>query len=181
MELRDRLQEVLGPDHTVEHELGGGGMSRVFVATEKTLDRRVVVKVLPRDLAQGVSVDRFKREIMVAAALQHPHIVGVISAGEIDGLPFFVMPYVEGESLRRKIDSTDLATGNAAAIARIHLGLGNHSAALRWLDRAADAHDPFFGSEPLASPLFDPIRRDPRFAAVVRKTNLNLDALSRIR
>ncbi len=104
MELRDRLQEVLGRDHTVERELGGGGMSQVFVATDNSLGRRVVVKVLPRDLAAGVSVDRFKREIMLVAALQHPHIVGVISAGEIDGLPFFIMPYVEGESLRRKLE-----------------------------------------------------------------------------
>jgi serine/threonine protein kinase/tetratricopeptide (TPR) repeat protein len=105
MELRDRLQEVLGADFSVEHELGGGGMSRVFVAMDNSLGRRVVVKVLPRDLAAGVSVDRFKREIMLAAGLQHPHIVGVISAGEIDGLPYFVMPYVEGESLRQRLEN----------------------------------------------------------------------------
>jgi serine/threonine-protein kinase len=104
MELRDRLQENLGSDFTVERELGGGGMSRVFVAMDESLGRQVVVKVLPRDLAAGVSVDRFKREIMLAAALQHPHIVGVISAGEVDGLPFFVMPFVQGESLRRRIE-----------------------------------------------------------------------------
>ena len=104
MELRDRLQEILGSDFSVERELGGGGMSRVFVAMDNSLGRRVVVKVLPRDLAAGVSVDRFQREIMLAAALQHPHIVGVISAGEIDGLPYFVMPFVEGESLRRKLE-----------------------------------------------------------------------------
>jgi serine/threonine-protein kinase len=106
MELSDRLQEILGSDYAVEHELGGGGMSRVFVAMDNTLGRRVVVKVLPEELAAGVSVDRFKREIMLAAALQHPHIVGVISAGEIDGLPFFIMPYVEGESLRRRLDQS---------------------------------------------------------------------------
>ena len=104
MELSERLQEILGPDYSVERELGGGGMSRVFVAMDNSLARRVVVKVLPRDLAAGVSVDRFKREIMLAAGLQHPHIVGVISAGEIDGLPFFVMPFVEGESLRSTLE-----------------------------------------------------------------------------
>jgi serine/threonine-protein kinase len=106
MELRDRLQEILGSDFSVERELGGGGMSRVFVAMDNSLGRRVVVKVLPRDLAAGVSIDRFQREIMLAAALQHPHIVGVISAGEIEGLPFFVMPFVEGESLRRRLERT---------------------------------------------------------------------------
>ncbi len=106
MELRDRLQETLRSDFSIERELGGGGMSRVFVALDKSLGRRVVVKVLPRDLAAGVSVDRFQREIMLAAALQHPHIVGVISAGEIEGLPFFVMPFVEGESLRRRLERT---------------------------------------------------------------------------
>jgi tetratricopeptide (TPR) repeat protein len=80
-------------------------------------------------------------------------------------------------SVLQAIDSTDVTTGNAAAVARIYLGLGDTSAALSWLDRAADAHDPFFGSEPLASPLFDPLRKDPRFAEVIRKVNLDLDAL----
>ena len=79
------------------------------------------------------------------------------------------------------IDSTNVASGNAAAIARIYVGLGDQTAALDWLDRAAEAHDPFFGSEPLASPLFDPLRGDPRFEAVIRKVNLNADVLTRQR
>ena len=103
-ELRDTLQETLGAAFTVERELGGGGMSRVFVVRDHSLDRRIVVKVLPPELAASVSVDRFKREIMVVAALQHPHVVGVLSAGETDGLPYFTMPFVEGESLRARID-----------------------------------------------------------------------------
>src|SRR5687767_7484380 len=78
-------------------------MSRVFVADETALGRQVVVKVLPPDLAAGVSVDRFKREIQVAARLQHPHIVPVLSAGETDGLPFYTMPFVEGASLRARL------------------------------------------------------------------------------
>src|SRR5687768_9626344 len=98
-DLREGLQHSLGSAFTVERELTGGGMSRVFVAMEAALGRRVVVKVLPAELAASVSVDRFKREISLAAALQHPHIVGVISAGEIDGQPYFTMPFVEGESL----------------------------------------------------------------------------------
>ena len=104
VDLRDGLEKTLGAAFTVERELGGGGMSRVFVALDRTLGRRVVVKVLPAELAQTVSVDRFKREIMLAATLQHPHIVGVLTAGEIDGQPYFTMPFVEGESLRARIE-----------------------------------------------------------------------------
>jgi eukaryotic-like serine/threonine-protein kinase len=102
-DLRDRLQATLSGTYTLERELGGGGMSRVFVADEKALGRKVVVKVLPPELTQGVSVDRFKREIQVAARLQHPHIVPVLSAGEIEGLPYYTMPFVEGSSLRARL------------------------------------------------------------------------------
>src|SRR5688500_17262351 len=73
-------------------------MSRVFVATETALGRSVVVKVLPPDLAAGVRTDRFKREIALAARLQHPHIVPLLSAGEMDGIPYFTMPLIDGES-----------------------------------------------------------------------------------
>src|ERR1051325_9868036 len=76
-------------------------MSRVFVATDTALARRVVVK-LP-DGAALVSVERFRREIAIAARLQHPHIVPLLSAGEMDGAPYFIMPYVEGESLRARL------------------------------------------------------------------------------
>ena len=103
-DLREGLQHTLGSAFTVERELTGGGMSRVFVAMESSLNRRVVVKVLPAELAASVSVDRFKREIMLAATLQHPHIVGVLTAGEIDGMPYFTMPFVEGESVRVRIE-----------------------------------------------------------------------------
>jgi tetratricopeptide (TPR) repeat protein/tRNA A-37 threonylcarbamoyl transferase component Bud32 len=102
-DLRERLQATLGDAYTLERELGGGGMSRVFVADETALGRKVVVKVLPPDLAAGVSVDRFKREIQMAARLQHPHIVPVLSAGEIAGLPYYTMPFVDGSSLRARI------------------------------------------------------------------------------
>jgi len=95
----DQLAAALGPAYTLERELQGGGMSRVFVALDGELQRRVAVKVLPEHLAASVSVERFKREILMSAGLQHPHIVGVLSAGEAAGLPFFVMPFVEGESL----------------------------------------------------------------------------------
>ena len=101
--LRDQIQSSLGAAYTIERELGGGGMSRVFVATEQALGREVVVKVLPPEMAASVSIERFKREIMLAARLQHPHIVPLLAAGESEGLPYFTMPYVQGESLRVRL------------------------------------------------------------------------------
>ncbi len=103
MKLRERLQEILGDAYTIDRELGGGGMSTVFLARENAFSRQVVIKVLPEHLSVGMNVARFNREIMVAAGLQHPHIVGVIRAGEVDGLPYFIMPYVEGDSLRVRL------------------------------------------------------------------------------
>src|SRR3982751_6119307 len=102
-DLRGRLQLALGAAYTLERELGGGGMSHVFVATETALGRSVVVKVLPPELAADVRTDRFKREIALAARLQHPHIVPLLSAGEMDGVPYFTMPFVTGESLRTRL------------------------------------------------------------------------------
>ena len=99
-----RLADALGPDYALEHELGGGGMSRVFVATERALGRRVVVKVLPPDLAAGVNMERFRREIQLAAQLQHPHVVPLLTAGERGDLLWFTMPFIEGESLRALLD-----------------------------------------------------------------------------
>jgi tetratricopeptide (TPR) repeat protein/tRNA A-37 threonylcarbamoyl transferase component Bud32 len=102
-DLRDRLQSHLGGAYTLERELGGGGMSRVFVGVEEALGRRVVVKVLPPELAAGVNLERFRREIQLAAQLQHPHVVPVHAAGMADGLPYFTMPLVDGESLRTRL------------------------------------------------------------------------------
>ena len=98
--LRDQLQASLGNAYTLERELGGGGMSRVFVALDTALGRRVVVKVLPTEMAASVSAERFRREIQLAAGLQHPHIVPVLSAGDAGGTLYYTMPFVEGESLR---------------------------------------------------------------------------------
>ena len=111
MDLRDQLQTTLGSSYTLERELGGGGMSRVFLAVETALERRVVVKVLPPELSAGVNADRFNREILLAARLQHPHIVPVLSAGQTDGLPYYTMPFVDGEALRAR-----LANGGALPI-----------------------------------------------------------------
>ena len=102
-DLQSRLQQSLGTAYTLERELSGGGMSRVFVAEETALGRRVVIKVLSPDLAAGVSVERFMREVQVAARLQHPHIVPVHTTGEAADLPFYTMPFVEGDTLRARI------------------------------------------------------------------------------
>lgn len=99
MELRDELQASLGDTYSIERELGGGGMSRVFLATETWLVRKVVVKVLSGDALAGLSGERFAREVRLAASLQHPNIVPLLSAGLANGIPYYTMPYVRGESL----------------------------------------------------------------------------------
>ncbi|MBK8250553.1 MAG: protein kinase [Gemmatimonadetes bacterium] len=116
--LVERLYDALGSTYHFERELGGGGMSRVFLARERALDRRVVIKVLPEALAEGLSVDRFRREILLAAGLQHPNIVPVIAAGDAGGLPWFVMPYVEGESLRARVTRGPMLIPEAVAVLR---------------------------------------------------------------
>jgi serine/threonine-protein kinase len=114
--LRDDVQRALGEAYSIERELGGGGMSIVFVAKDNALGRDVVVKVLPQELAASVSVERFKREIMLSAALQHPHIVPVLSAGQADALPYFIMPFVEGESLRARMARGPLSVRETVSI-----------------------------------------------------------------
>ena len=117
--VRQQVQTALGAGFSLGRELGGGGMSRVFVARDKTLDRDVVIKVLAPELAQGLSADRFVREIRLAAALQEPHIVPVLSSGATaGGLPYYAMPYVEGESLRVQISRGPVELGAAVEILR---------------------------------------------------------------
>jgi len=103
MNLLEQLQRTLGSAYTLERELGGGGMARVYLAHEPALGRRVVVKVLPPELSAGVNAERFRREIRVAAQLQHPHIVPVLQAGESGDLLYYTMPFVEGDSLRARL------------------------------------------------------------------------------
>jgi serine/threonine-protein kinase len=104
MQLREQLQHTLGSAYTLDRELGGAGMSRVFVAEDGRLRRKVVVKLLNPALAGGVNVERFTREIALAATLQHPCIVPLLSAGDMDGIPYYTMPLVEGPSLRQRLD-----------------------------------------------------------------------------
>jgi len=103
-DLQDRLGAALGAAYTIERELGGGGMSRVFVAQENALRRPVVIKVLPPELEGAVSAERFRREIALAARLQHPTIVPLLAAGEADALLYYTMPFIEGTSLRAELD-----------------------------------------------------------------------------
>ena len=100
---RDALQAALAPSYELGRELTGGGMSRVFVATERALGRTVVVKVLSPELSAGVNRDRFRREIQLAALLQHLHVVPLLSAGEHGQLLYYTMPFIEGESLRARL------------------------------------------------------------------------------
>jgi eukaryotic-like serine/threonine-protein kinase len=93
-------------------------MSRVYVAYDRRLDRRVAIKVLRPELAAGVSLERFRREIRTAASLQHPLIVPVLDTGELDGLPYFLMPFVEGESLRTRLARGPLSVVDTVRVLR---------------------------------------------------------------
>ncbi len=118
MDIRARLQDHLGDAFQIERELGGGGMSRVFVATEVRLNRRVAIKVLSPELAQGLNAERFEREILLSASLQQANIVPVLTAGDFDGLPYFTMPFVEGESLRNRLSGPGLPIDEVVTILR---------------------------------------------------------------
>ena len=102
--LRDQLQTSLGSAYLLERELGGGGMSRVFVVDEVRLRRKLVVKVLAPELAAGLSAERFQREIELAARLQQANIVPLLTVGEAEGLPYYTMPFVDGLSLRARLE-----------------------------------------------------------------------------
>ncbi len=118
-DLVGRLKSALGDTYRIERELGGGGMSRVFLAQETELGRQVVIKVLPPEMSAGVNIDRFRREIQLAARLQHPHVVPLLTAGSHGDLLWYVMPFIEGESLRAKLAREgELPIGEAARILR---------------------------------------------------------------
>lgn len=117
-DLRDTLQSAAAGSFTIERELSGGGMSRVFLANDPSLRRRIVVKVLPPDRTGAFSAERFAREVSLAASLQHPHIVPVLSAGDADGIPYYTMPFVEGESLRERISRGPLSIEEATGVLR---------------------------------------------------------------
>ena len=118
-DLREQLQSSLGAAYTLERELGGGGMSRVWVAVETALGRPVVVKVIAPELTEGLSAERFAREVRLAARLQQANVVPVLTAGDAAGLPYYTMPYVRGESLRARMASgTPPSVGERVSLLR---------------------------------------------------------------
>jgi len=117
-DLAERLQRALGDGYEVTEDLGGG-MARVFVVREVALGRDIVVKVLPPELGAGLNIGRFRREIQLAARLQHPHIVPLLFAGSKDDLLYYAMPRVEGETLRARLQrSGELPVANTITILR---------------------------------------------------------------
>src|SRR5712691_5022773 len=118
-DLLQRLQSGLAGRYTLERELGHGGMATVYLARDAKHDRLVALKVLRPELAAALGPERFSREIMLAARLQHPHILSVYDSGEAAGQLWFTMPYVEGESLRERLDrEKQLPLEDALRIAR---------------------------------------------------------------
>src|SRR5436309_3230175 len=114
-----RLQAALADRYTIERELGRGGMATVYLAQDLKHHRPVAIKVLRPELAAALGAERFLREIETAAKLTHPHILPLHDSGEAAGFLFYVMPYVEGESLRDRLSrETQLPLGDALQIAR---------------------------------------------------------------
>ena len=115
----DRLKDALSDRYSVERELGRGGMATVYLAHDLKHDRQVAIKVLRPDLAAALGPERFHREIKIAAQLQHPNILPLHDSGEADGLLYYVMPYVEGQSLRDKLAREgELPIGDAVRLLR---------------------------------------------------------------
>ena len=119
MSIPDRLTAALADRYTIERELGAGGMATVYLAQDLKHDRRVAVKVLRPELAAVIGAERFLAEIKTTANLQHPHILPLFDSGAVDGTVFYVMPFVEGESLRDRIArEKQLPIDDALRIAR---------------------------------------------------------------
>jgi serine/threonine-protein kinase len=122
LEFEQRLKDTLSSAYNIERELGGGGMSRVFVATDRILGRKIVIKVLSPELTAEVNRGRFRREIQVAAQLQHPHIVPLLSAGEQEDLLYFTMPFIKGESLKTAVEKDGGMSVNEVLRVLTHVG-----------------------------------------------------------
>jgi serine/threonine-protein kinase len=115
----ERLSVALSDRYRIERELGAGGMATVYLADDVRHDRRVALKVLRPELAAVIGAERFLAEIRTTANLQHPHILALFDSGQVDGTVFYVMPYVEGESLRQRIDrEKQLPIEDALRVAR---------------------------------------------------------------
>ena len=114
-----RLSAALADRYRIDRELGQGGMATVYLAQDLRHDRSVAVKVLRPELAAVLGADRFVVEIKTTAALQHPHILPLFDSGSADGFLYYVMPYIQGETLRAKLDrETQLGIDEAVRITR---------------------------------------------------------------
>src|SRR5678816_1507035 len=118
----ENLRKAVTGSYSIDRELGRGGMATVYLAQDCKHDRVVALKVLHPDLAASLGAERFLREIKLVARLNHPHILPLFDSGEADSFLYYVMPYVEGESLREKLDreqqlSIDEAVHHGRAIA----------------------------------------------------------------
>src|SRR3989449_2799835 len=119
LDVLDSLRESLAPRFDVERQIGAGGMARVYLAVEQHPRRRVAIKVLDPEISTRLLRERFIREVDLSSKLSHPHIVPIFAAGEAAGLFYYVMPYVEGESLRhRLLRERKLALADALHITR---------------------------------------------------------------
>jgi len=130
-----RIRELLAPAYTVDRELGRGGMATVYLAQDAKHYRVVALKVLHPDLAANVGTERFLREIRVVARLNHPHILPLFDSGEAEGYLYYVMPHVDGESLRDRLEREQQLP--VAEAVRHALGL---SAALGYAHRQGVIH-----------------------------------------
>ena len=117
--LTERLTAALGRSYRIERHLGEGGMATVYLAEDLKHKRRVALKVLKPELAAVLGAERFVQEITTTASLQHPHILPLFDSGTADGFLFYVMPYIQGETLRDKLSrETQLGVDEAVRIAR---------------------------------------------------------------
>jgi serine/threonine-protein kinase len=103
-ELSERLKRALADRYVIDREIGRGGMASVYLARDLRHDRQVAIKVVSRPVPTGSRYARFSQEIRIAARLSHPHILTLHDSGDADGHPYYVMPYVVGESLRDRLD-----------------------------------------------------------------------------
>jgi tetratricopeptide (TPR) repeat protein len=189
---RDQLQSSLGTNCTLERELGGGGMSRVFVARDEHLGRQIVVKVLAPELSAELSTERFAREIRLAAQLRHPNIVPLLTAGgdaaieayeqactltARNAIPLAGLSIAHArlgardraetflnELIARHDDQHPTSTWIAYALAWI----GRRDEAMAWLERAAEARE-FWMAWMYADGFSDPFKGDAAFEALVRR------------
>ena len=159
IDLREHLQSSIGTSVTIERELGGGGMSRVFVADdERSASKDRHQSSQRRVGARGCRAERFEREILLAAGLQHPYIVPVLDAGTLDGLPYYTMPFVEGQSrpdgavrcialpIRRGQHSAR-RRGGAGVRARARCGPSRHQTRERAAERTCRARHGFWNRQ----------------------------------